>query len=227
MIPTLYQEYRNSSSRARWLIRTLVLTLTVAVVATFLALGEAAATDIIKGKGAEGSSWNGCYLGGSAGYESTDSELLTLEVTASGYAGSVAIGCDYQPHGSSLVMGIRGEYGATDADGTILGVGIEGEEWWTIVARIGVSVMDDNLLLYILGGYGQQDTDIKIAGLKDPQFEGFIAGAGAEAMLTDAISIGPEFQAWYPEDETVAGLAIEQQSYKMLMRMNWRFGTIR
>lgn len=137
-------------------------------------------------------------------------------LNSSGIFGGGTIGADYQM--GRFVVGGFFDYNISNADfttGTRYGVcpacdtssaSIEDGDSWLIAARAGILFGEEKrALLYVLGGYGQQDVVFKgfFDKNKDVTFSGFVAGAGSEYALNENVSIGIEYQHFFGSEETL------------------------
>jgi outer membrane immunogenic protein len=160
--------------------------------------------------------WTGCYFGGNAGVARTNysatletvaaAPLLTPLNTAAGNAAAYGgqVGCDYQPNGSSWVVGLRGMWDGTtiktnSQGGTPVGAVIatsalnsKATAFGTAVARVGYS-LTPALMFYGTGGVAfaanKYSQTFQIPPGATFQFNGndtpvgWTAGVGASWML--------------------------------------------
>lgn len=134
-------------------------------------------------------------------------------LNSSGIFGGGTIGADVQR--GHFLFGLYGDYNFSNAkfetglsfDNVSLGsASIEDGDSWLVAARAGYLFgKEKRALLYVLGGYGQQDVRYSIDGIgsKDVTFSGFIVGAGGEYALTRNVFIGIEYQHFFGGEETL------------------------
>jgi len=144
-------------------------------------------------------------------------------INSSGVFGGGTIGADIQR--GNLLFGVFGDYNFASAKATAgaslatspttafeANASIEDGDSWLLAARAGYLFgSEKRALLYVLGGYGQQDVSYH-AGTNNPKdtpfdkdltFSGFVAGAGGEYALTRNLFIGIEWQHFFGGEETV------------------------
>ncbi|KQU99233.1 hypothetical protein ASC89_04930 [Devosia sp. Root413D1] len=137
--------------------------------------------------------WTGFYIGAHAGYadfdaahDGNDSDLATLN----GWLGGVQAG--YNVQFDSVVLGVEADLSAagilegSDTDHWDADDGINGLA--TLRGRLGFAVGD--LLLYGTAGLAVANLDV------DDQAQsigGWVAGVGAEYMVTDTVSLKAEY----------------------------------
>jgi outer membrane immunogenic protein len=156
--------------------------------------------------------WTGCYIGGNGGAAWTNDSLSPVSVSvfgvdvpqgtaaASAVAGGGQVGCDYQLN-SNWVIGMRGMWDATKAQGTSSGVfagalsvgtNAEIKSFGTAVARVGYN-LSPALMVYGVGGVAfaqnQYLQTVIIGGPPSASFPGsdaptgWAAGGGMSWML--------------------------------------------
>jgi outer membrane immunogenic protein len=141
-------------------------------------------------------------------------------LNSSGAFGGGTVGFDLQRN--RFVVGVFADYNISNATykqgevfrGDATSSSIEDGDSWLIAARAGYLFGDEKrALLYVLGGYGQQDVSYHGAVFdvhgaddfkKDVTFSGFVAGAGAEYALTQNVFVGLEWQHFFGGKETVS-----------------------
>jgi len=137
--------------------------------------------------------WTGFYIGAHAGYsdfdaahDGDDTDLATLN----GWLGGVQAGYNFQA--DSLVFGVEADLSAAgilegdDTDHWDEDDGIKGLA--TLRGRLGYAVGD--LLLYGTAGLAVANLDVS----DDQQFiGGWVAGVGAEYMVSEAVSLKAEY----------------------------------
>lgn len=158
------------------------------------------------------------------------------------------LGADMQRE--NWLFGIFGDYNFSQAEMTVGAgpddVGFRGSikdgDSWIAAARAGYLFGDDRrALLYVLGGYGQQDVNYHggFGGQtgafdKGVTFSGFVAGAGAEYALTKTVFLGLEYQHFFGGTENIfdnrgeknCAIAIDDkmQSDKVMGRISFKIG---
>ena len=181
-----------------------------------LVTAPALAADLpVKAWETPGARWSGCYIGGNVGGAWTNFNIATANVaggvfpqgTAAGsaVAGGGQFGCDYQVDGN-WVVGMRGMWDVTSAQGTVAGTGpvlaslttnAQVTSFATAVARGGYSL--GPALVYGVGGIAFAQNQylqilapgagsVALTGSDAPT--GWIAGAGLSWML------GPNWDVW-------------------------------
>jgi outer membrane immunogenic protein len=161
--------------------------------------------------------WTGCYAGGHAGGLWGDSNRWVPRTpggafegvslgghSVNGFIGGVQGGCDYQAP-SGVVIGVAGDYGWTDADGTHPSARETGvfyhsdvEGLASVTGRLGYSF--DRVLLYVEGGaawervdYRASTTMIGTAYRASDTRSGWTIGGGGEYAFTDRLSAFVEY----------------------------------
>jgi outer membrane immunogenic protein len=162
-------------------------------------------------------SWTGCYLGANAGGLWGDSDRWIPRTpggafegvslgghSVDGFIGGVQGGCDYQT-ASGIVIGVAGDYGWTNADGTHLSARETGvfyhsdvEALASITGRLGYAF--GRALLYVEGGaawelvdYRASTTMIGTAYRASDDRPGWTIGGGGEYAFTDRLSAFVEY----------------------------------
>lgn len=164
--------------------------------------------------------WSGVYIGGAIGHgdgnHNSNADTHTVHafidgLNSSGAFGGGTIGADVQR--GNYLFGLFGDYKLSSAtfdagisfDGVSLGTAsIEDGDSWVVAARAGYLFGEEKrALLYVLGGYGQQDVSYKIGDevVKNASFSGFVAGAGGEYALSNNVFIGIEYQHFFGSTE--------------------------
>ncbi len=161
--------------------------------------------------------WTGCYGGGHFGGDWGTSDKWIPRTPGGafegvslgghdveGFIGGVQVGCDYQLS-NGIVLGIGGNYGWTDADGThpsARETGVfyhsETEGLGALTGRLGYAVSD--VLLYVEGGvawervsYAASTTQIGTAYRATDTRDGWIIGGGGEYAITEHLSAFVEY----------------------------------
>lgn len=158
-------------------------------------------------------SWTGCSVGAHAGEVWGDSDRWIPRTaggafqgvslgghSVDGFIGGVQAGCDYQA-ANGVVVGVAGNYGWTDADGThpsARETGVfyhsEVEALSSVTGRLGYTF--DRVLLYAEGGvawervdYSAATTMIGTAYRASDTRSGWTIGGGGEYALTNRLSV--------------------------------------
>lgn len=163
-------------------LRRLVACLTACI---GIALSSPAAQAQVFGTGP----WTGLYIGAHGGYGWTDD----TNPNVTGWSGGLHAGYNLQL-GSALI-GVEADYswGNLNGSSTITGLPLTGtvDSMWSVRGRLGWTIAN-NFLLYGTAGYGGFDVSVRtlingvnFAGSAD--FKGFVAGGGAELLLTRSI----------------------------------------
>jgi opacity protein-like surface antigen len=172
----------------------------------------------------------GVYTEGTAAIPATDTTAAVPAVPATctdtgtaflngidstGFFGGANVGADLQR--GKIVIGVFGNYNFSEASATsgatfngneMLSASIEDGDSWMAGARLGYLLgTDDRTLVYVLGGYGEQDVAYSVnygtEKTKDVTFSGWIVGAGVEHALTQNVAIGIEYQHAFYDAETL------------------------
>jgi len=191
--------------------------LVIAALVTLTSQASAADLGPLASDRSSGWSWSGCYAGGHAGGLWGDSNRWVPRTpggafegvslgghSVNGFIGGVQGGCDYQAT-SGVVIGVAGDYGWTDADGTHPSARETGvfyhsavEGLATVTGRLGYTF--DRALLYVEGGaawervdYRASTTMIGTAYRASDTRSGWTIGGGAEYPFTDRLSAFVEY----------------------------------
>ena len=173
---------------------------------------------------ASGYNWSGCYLGGFVGgasqarnWSSTDIGSIGQGGTfpvyngvgtnpwdyerGTGFIGGGTLGCNWQPAGSTFVLGIEGEIGALRISTGALepnsldvnGSGRMGDWYGVIAGRAGWAV--DRALFYVKGGVALYETSASVidAGNTVPGFTDTVTATGKKSQVTWAVGAGIEY----------------------------------
>jgi outer membrane immunogenic protein len=193
----------------------------VVLVGAFFGTQAFAADLPVKAWEAPGASWSGCYIGGNVGGAWTNFNMSPVGIagisfpqgTAAGsaVAGGGQFGCDYQ-FNSNLVVGLRGMWDATRAQGTTSGTIIvpapgatlstnaQITSFATAVVRGGYSL--GPALVYGVGGVAlaqnQYQQSLFTIGATVPfngsdAPAGWVAGAGVSWMLSQNWDVWVEY----------------------------------
>lgn len=135
--------------------------------------------------------WTGLYVGAHGGYGWAQDSDPSLN----GWAGGLQVGYNLQL-GSALV-GIEGDYtwANLSGSGSFSSFPISGsvDSMWSVRGRLGWSIAN-SVLLYGTAGYGGFGVSLRtvVSGLSlsaDADYKGFVAGGGAELLLTRNIML--------------------------------------
>ena len=155
--------------------------------------------------------WKGFYIGAQGGWTSanvTDTyDLVTpFNFSANGLQGGPVAGYNYQS--GNMVLGLEGDvsFGSVSATALCNGASVPVcagsgtnptfnlRTTGTVRGRIGYAV--DQVMFYGTGGVGIADVSVSDplqAGTDDKTHVGFVAGAGAEWMITQSTSLRLEY----------------------------------
>lgn len=132
-------------------------------------------------------------------------------INSHGGFGGGTIGADVQR--GHFVFGVFGDYDFSSAKaqaglafgGVSANASIEDGDSWLVAGRAGYLFGEEKrAMLYILGGYGQQDVSYHAGDFnKDLTFSGLVAGAGGEYALGRNLFLGIEWQHFFGGKETV------------------------
>lgn len=159
-------------------------------------------------------SWTGLYAGVNGGGGALllpgFDEFLpnTLEQGSDGFLGSLLAGFNWQA-GERFVLGLEGAVGMSDMqwDFAIEG-GNAGQEfnqkldWFASASLRAGFLVSPETMIYVIGGYSHAEMDFETQGTgalvlhdKDSDgVDGYHAGAGIEAMLTDSLTARIEYR---------------------------------
>ena len=124
---------------------------------------------------------------------------------ADGIVGGAHVGYDYQV-APNVVIGAEADIMAPDltARDRAAGIPVENQINWMSTFRGRAGFTFDQFLVYGTGGLALAGVDTSIPGASETQTRvGWTVGAGAEAMLTDAISTRVEYLYSNFGDDTV------------------------
>ncbi|EJW10278.1 putative outer membrane protein [Rhodovulum sp. PH10] len=195
-------------------------------------------------------SWTGCYIGGFVGGAFTGDDPATYPAARgygysseldSSFIGGGTLGCNWQPMGSPFVLGLEGEVGYMDLEGSLVAPASGGSvstkvgDWYGMVTgRLGYSF--DRALVYVKGGVAFVDLESTGAapGLGVTSVDDTVAtwtvGGGIEWALAPAWSIKAEYM-YIGLDETqtltLGGIAADNAVdgiHTAKIGLNYRFG---
>jgi outer membrane immunogenic protein len=151
--------------------------------------------------------WSGIYFGAHGGYSWGDVDVDGFPDVDDFDGGLVGgqLGINFQ--WNMLVLGVEGDASWWMADGSEdIGVGapLDVDANWLASLRGRVGFGFDRFLVYGTGGAAWANAEASVAGLGDDENThfGWVAGGGAEAMLTQNISLGVEYLHYEFGDET-------------------------
>ena len=175
---------------------------------------------------AEPAKWTGCWVGAHVGAAATSNDVAGISVLSSeGAIGGLGAGCDVKLANSPFLVGIGAGYTWGDLS-AVLGAGpgapsmaIEGA--WDVVARVGI-LPTDKLLVYVLGGVKQAKVSSNV-GLPD-KFDGYVAGAGVEAAISQAFRAKLEYRTDMLNHESLGGgVNLEPRGHEIRLGLVWAF----
>ena len=147
-------------------------------------------------QGVSAKNWTGGYVGISVGtYEQNltdeDKGFFKNFLSENGSFGGIHVGYDFDL--DRWVIGARGEYKWVLEDGTEY---YDAKNSWDLIVRAGPKITD-NVLLYLLAGYGQISVDD--IDEEDTTLSGWKWGVGLELALTDRIHGSVEYQQLFEQ----------------------------
>ncbi len=168
---------------------------------------------------AKAAKWTGCYVGGHAGLAATSTEIAgAVDLAADGVQAGLGAGCDVELSG--FVVGAFADYTWQDLETSFGAAKASLKGQWTAGGRAGVIWRD--MLVYGLAGYTQAEATANFASL--PDFSGYVAGAGVEAIVAPNLSAKLEYRYSRFDSETViGGLNLEPGQHALRLGLNWRF----
>ena len=170
-------------------------------------------------------SWTGCYINAQTGMAAAHHEVAgVISLSAQGALGALGGGCDLHVAGTPFVIGALTDYAFRNVGAGIVGANITLEGAWTVGGRAGV-LAGDKLLIYGLGAWTQTSASSTLA--LPSTFDGYVAGAGVEAMLNQAFSLGLEYRGIYYDSEAIPGagpFAVSPYEHQLRLKAAWRFG---
>ncbi len=169
-------------------------------------------------------SWTGAYLGLNGGLvdaNATGTDRAIIGDASGGIFGLTAGFNAQMP--SNIVVGIEGDYGMSDADGSgTIGSG-KIESLTTIRARAGVAF--DRVLPFVTGGYAGGQVELANGANRDAEFvNGWTVGGGAEYAFSSNLSAKAE--ALYVELEDADVPTSDEAGYQAgvyRLGLNYRF----
>lgn len=194
--------------------------------------------------------WSGVYVGASAGWASSNTNvdlnavgfgnLLSVDgIGSSGSALGLSIGADVQR--DRYLVGVFGDWVRHDQSwslsapalvpGTLASIEIDSQ--WTVGARAGVIV--GNSLLYGLAGYTRMQTsDLAVppanTTLSLADFKGWSVGGGIETALGGGFFLAAEYRFTAFERQTaavplaLASFDLDPEMHEAKARLSYKFG---
>ncbi|MTI44612.1 outer membrane immunogenic protein [Roseibium hamelinense] len=143
-----------------------------------------------------GKNWQGFYSGGQFGYGWLKGEdnLGTPSSTLDSVIGGVHAGYNHQF--GNLVLGLEGEANLTNLSSTT-SVGFETNSDWMLAGLVRAGFAFDRFFAYGSTGVSLAEISFKSSarGTKDSNTHtGVLLGAGIEALVTDSVSVGLDYQ---------------------------------
>ena len=225
-------------------IRTVLAPGLLAPVLLTWGLQAAAAADAVQEMPPVVYNWNGLYIGGFIGGLWGDKDWVEvvgpvpggeIHPDYSGVLGGVQAGFNYQIN--NWVLGIEGEWGATNADGSSICIvgfdtcGVDVNWVATVGGRVGYAF--DNILPYLKGGGAWVDEDYPVAPgtpfaiTLSQTRSGWFIGGGVEYGITPNWSAKVEYNYLdFGTDRLDFAGAIEditQHSHTVKIGFNYRF----
>lgn len=219
--------------------RGIIMKLTHAVLAATLFIstfGSAKAADLAKPQPAPAavedvapakSVWTGLYIEGGLGITSSTVDAgpiggpTLLSIGDSAISGHVGIGYDHMlmPH---IVVGLLARAEMSDLSYSVFSEKLAKRDLeYMVGGRIGFVPRSD-WMIYGLGGYRYSNLDI----VQQPNSKqnGWVVGAGLEAMMTDHVFVGLEYTANLSKRDAVPGLAwFETADHTGKARIGFKF----
>lgn len=167
--------------------------------------------------------WTGFHVGAFLGAAVSSSEVAGIvTLSSNGALGGLAAGYDYQFPGTPFVIGVATDYGWRDLNASLGPTSVDLKGAWSATARAGIAF--DKLLVYGRGGWTQAQASTSLA-IPD-KFDGWLMGAGVEALVSSALSVGMEYRAEFYRSEAIApGVGIEPSGHELMFTSRWRFNS--
>lgn len=143
--------------------------------------------------------WTGFYAGVSAGYGRAGIYLDAVPddgADLSGIIGGVQVGYNHQA--GNIVFGVEGDVLASNinvdagAANNDFGTAMRVNYLASLRARLGISPAS-NFLIYATGGIAAASVTVDTLPAFTENHVGFAVGAGAEALITDKVSVKAEY----------------------------------
>lgn len=169
-------------------------------------------------------SWTGAYLGLNGGLVDANATGTDRAIIGNANGGIFGVTAGFNAQmPSNIIVGIEGDYGMSDADGTgTIGSG-KIESLTTIRARAGISI--DRVFSFVTGGYAGGQIELVNTASRDTEFvNGWTVGGGAEYAFSNNLSAKAE--ALYVELEDADVPTSNEAGYKAglyRLGLNYRF----
>lgn len=136
-------------------------------------------------------SWNGVYAGINGGYLNTNAYGLAAASTGDAKGGIFGVTGGYNVQmPNNIVVGVEGDYGMSNADGSAGGGSSKLGSMLSLRARAGLAM--DRFLPYVTGGYAGANVKTDNDGSRSEFANGWTAGAGVEYAFSDNLSAKAE-----------------------------------
>lgn len=137
-------------------------------------------------------SWNGVYAGVNGGLIDANSNGSGRSVIGDSSGGLFGLTAGYNVQmPNNFVLGVEGDYGMSNADGSGTIGSNKVETLTTVRARAGLAM--DRLMPFVTAGYAGSNVKFSDGSDTDKKFlNGWAAGAGAEYAITDNFSAKAE-----------------------------------
>jgi outer membrane immunogenic protein len=166
--------------------------------------------------------WTGFYAGGALGAGAVVHDLSINfgpgQIDANGLGGEGVFGeagigydHDFGNWVAGVMLDARYSGIATKIDIAPLGIDLEADYGFDVLARVGMK-MNESTLAYVLGGYSWQHFDLNASAggpsisLIDWDSSGFSVGGGLETAVTDNVTVGLEYRYSQYADEDFSAL---------------------
>lgn len=183
-----------------------ILSVSAIALASVIGVGAAAAADLMVDNAAieaaaPATTWAGAYVGGSAGYsagtvnwELVPDPTTNGEYDISGWTLGGQIGYNWQT--DNIVFGLEADLSLANISGDDDAVLASREVNWVASARGRVGFALDSVLLYGTAGIAVAESTGEVFEIFDETntHVGWTVGVGAEAMVTDNVSIKAEYR---------------------------------
>ena len=161
-----------------------------------------------------GGPFKGFYVGGQGGYGTSDAEAqdvsgvipftgMTVDAGSDGWSYGVLGGWGTTLTGSSVYLGIEGQYNWLDRSGEFsvpfIGFAVDWEtnDMWSVGGRLGY-LLGGNTMAFVRGAYASMDVDISVSGvgpfpLDVDTLTGYELGFGVEHIVGQNFTLRGEF----------------------------------
>lgn len=176
--------------------------------------------------------WSGVYVGVHGGYGWGDADTTLAaplnSFSADGFLGGVQAGYNFQY--GNFVAGVELDASYTDIKGNVAGAA-EAELNWLGTARLRAGYAFDRFMVYGTGGlaYGDVEVTNVPAGVSESNGHiGWALGAGAEAAVTDNVTVRGEYLYVNLQDEDYtnvlgAGNKAGLDAHTVKVGLNYKF----